>query len=220
LVVASLYQGVKHFGRNNAFCLATKHGLAMLCNDMHVLENMHTSMCFAILYSCGILPNLQRDSYERLRSHVIEVIISTDMSAHFSLVAKFRIRGIGSQFSPVGEVVRVAGQAFRLLLKKSTAARKERSILMRVLRTWVSKEIWMRVTRMSLRAPPRNSLSISAKHVEEGSWPLQRSCAQGKTMAGFITPLVSARAYKAPSWNLDVFISPCGGEQQALSEHR
>jgi hypothetical protein len=99
LVVASLCQGVKHFGRNNAFCLATKHGLAMLCNDMHVLENMHTSMCFAILYSCGMLPNLQRDSYERLRSHVIELIISTDMSAHFSLVAKFRIRGIGSQFS-------------------------------------------------------------------------------------------------------------------------
>merc|ERR1740138_1575972 len=48
-IIAAICHDVKHFGRNNAFCIASEHQLAVLYNDKCVLENMHTATTFELL---------------------------------------------------------------------------------------------------------------------------------------------------------------------------
>eukprot|EP00928_Gymnodinium_smaydae_P026280 TRINITY_DN20692_c0_g1_i1.p1 TRINITY_DN20692_c0_g1~~TRINITY_DN20692_c0_g1_i1.p1 ORF type:complete len:627 (-),score=56.26 TRINITY_DN20692_c0_g1_i1:307-2187(-) len=95
LIIAALCHDVQHFGRNNAFLINSDHELAVFYNDVHVLENMHSALCFKILRGergRGFLQNLTSLDYRTLRSHIIELILSTDMTQHFVLLSQFRKR--------------------------------------------------------------------------------------------------------------------------------
>jgi len=96
-VIAALCHDVKHFGRNNAFCVSTAHALAVLYNDMRVLENMHTATTFELLSGGGsneanLLRDLSRQDKASIRSQIIEYILATDMSEHFEIISKFRVK--------------------------------------------------------------------------------------------------------------------------------
>merc|ERR1719446_762849 len=75
-MIAALCHDVKHFGRNNAFCIATEHQLAIIYNDHRVLENMHTATTFELLQPAGagevsLLKDLSRADKTSLRSQII-----------------------------------------------------------------------------------------------------------------------------------------------------
>eukprot|EP00928_Gymnodinium_smaydae_P046550 TRINITY_DN31010_c0_g1_i2.p1 TRINITY_DN31010_c0_g1~~TRINITY_DN31010_c0_g1_i2.p1 ORF type:complete len:648 (-),score=90.19 TRINITY_DN31010_c0_g1_i2:193-2136(-) len=95
LIVAALCHDINHFGRSNAFCINKRHELAMVYNDLHVLENMHSSQCFRILsgsQGSPLIENLASADYLVMRGQVIELILASDMSQHFLLLSKFRSR--------------------------------------------------------------------------------------------------------------------------------
>jgi hypothetical protein len=95
LSVAALCHDVSHFGRTNAFLVETKHELALRYNDTAVLENFHAAMTFQLIKSSAatdVTAGLSRREERRFRSRVIQLILATDSSTHFQLVAELRMR--------------------------------------------------------------------------------------------------------------------------------
>jgi hypothetical protein len=98
LSVASLCHDLSHFGRSNAFLVETRHELAIRYNDAAVLENFHAAMTFQVIKSSSttdITAGMSKRDERRFRSRVIQLILATDSSAHFQLVAELRMRLMG-----------------------------------------------------------------------------------------------------------------------------
>ena len=98
LSVAGLCHDISHFGRSNAFLVETRHELAVRYNDSSVLENFHAAMTFQLIKSSSskdITAGLSRRDERRFRARVIQLILATDTSSHFQLVAELRMRLLG-----------------------------------------------------------------------------------------------------------------------------
>lgn len=98
LTVAGMCHDVSHFGRSNAFLVETRHELAVRYNDSAVLENFHSAMTFQVLKSSAatdITAGLSRREERRFRARLIQLILATDSSTHFQLVAELRMRLLG-----------------------------------------------------------------------------------------------------------------------------
>ena len=69
---------------------------------MSVLENHHVASSFALMQdkSYNITEGFQKDDYKRFRSVMINCILGTDMSKHFSELGKFKTRLSSAEFSP------------------------------------------------------------------------------------------------------------------------
>lgn len=61
-------------------------------NDKAVQEHHHLAVAFSISRQekCAFLEPLSRSDYETFRKAVIEIVLATDMTAHFDLIARFR----------------------------------------------------------------------------------------------------------------------------------
>lgn len=84
----------QHPGRTNAFLVNSKHDLALLYNDMAVLENHHVASCFKLMQNseCNFLEDLSLEVSRKYRSLMIELVLATDFSRHFKDLAKFKLR--------------------------------------------------------------------------------------------------------------------------------
>ncbi len=85
----------EHPGRNNQFLISTKDPLALLYNDVSVLENHHASASWRLLKSdaeYNFLINLDAAEWKHFRNLVIENILATDLSKHFGLIGNFKNR--------------------------------------------------------------------------------------------------------------------------------
>jgi len=91
-VIAALCHDVKHFGRNNAFCVNTENVLALRYNNAKVLESMHAATCLELLQDMKMLSSLPWTDRLAARSNIIEYILATDMAEHFEGISKFRLR--------------------------------------------------------------------------------------------------------------------------------
>lgn len=66
--------------------------LAILYNDLSVLESHHAALTFKLTLaddSVNIFKNLERDTYKIMRQNVIDMILATEMTKHFEHLAKF-----------------------------------------------------------------------------------------------------------------------------------
>jgi hypothetical protein len=98
LTVAGLCHDISHFGRSNAFLVETRHELATRYNDSSVLENFHAATTFKAITSSkatDITSGLSRRDERRFRSRLIQLILATDTSTHFQVVAELRMRLLG-----------------------------------------------------------------------------------------------------------------------------
>jgi len=105
-IIAALCHDVKHFGRNNAFCVSSQNTLALLYNDYKVLENMHAATCFEALNdpeAGGMLQKVRAQDKAPLRSMIIELILSTDMAEHFDAISKSRLLRESADFGTESE---------------------------------------------------------------------------------------------------------------------
>ncbi|OMJ95118.1 hypothetical protein SteCoe_1661 [Stentor coeruleus] len=100
VIIAFLGHDVGHPGLTNRFLVNFQDPLAIRCkdyidNDIAVLENMHASIIFSILQESDkdILENVSKDQFLMIRKWTIELILVTDMSKHFDLLATFRNKG-------------------------------------------------------------------------------------------------------------------------------
>uniref|UniRef100_A0A8C4EWM0 Phosphodiesterase n=1 Tax=Dicentrarchus labrax TaxID=13489 RepID=A0A8C4EWM0_DICLA len=87
-VMASLFAAAihdyEHTGTTNNFHIHTKSEFALIYNDRSVQESHHLSAAFRLLQhdQMNIFINLTREEWMELRSLVIEMVLSTDMSSH------------------------------------------------------------------------------------------------------------------------------------------
>ncbi|XP_039954994.1 high affinity cAMP-specific and IBMX-insensitive 3',5'-cyclic phosphodiesterase 8 isoform X2 [Bactrocera tryoni] len=91
-LIAAAAHDVDHPGRSSAFLCNSRNTLALLYNDLCVLESHHASITFRLTLSddkVNIFKNLDTESYKSVRSVVIDMILATEMTRHFEHLAKF-----------------------------------------------------------------------------------------------------------------------------------
>ncbi|XP_014208746.1 cAMP-specific 3',5'-cyclic phosphodiesterase-like [Copidosoma floridanum] len=91
LFAASIHD-VDHPGLTNQFLINSSSELALMYNDESVLENHHLAVAFKLLQNegCDIFVNCTKKQRQTLRKMVIDMVLSTDMSKHMSLLADLK----------------------------------------------------------------------------------------------------------------------------------
>nr|XP_048283171.1 cAMP-specific 3',5'-cyclic phosphodiesterase 4C isoform X1 [Myodes glareolus]XP_048283172.1 cAMP-specific 3',5'-cyclic phosphodiesterase 4C isoform X1 [Myodes glareolus] len=91
-IFACAIHDVDHPGVSNQFLINTNSELALMYNDMSVLENHHLAVGFKLLQAenCDIFRNLSAKERLSLRRMVIDLVLATDMSKHMSLLAELK----------------------------------------------------------------------------------------------------------------------------------
>ncbi|XP_065212180.1 3',5'-cyclic-AMP phosphodiesterase isoform X5 [Planococcus citri] len=89
---AATIHDVDHPGLTNQFLINSSSELALMYNDESVLENHHLAVAFKLLQNegCDIFLNLSKKQRQTLRKMVIDMVLSTDMSKHMSLLADLK----------------------------------------------------------------------------------------------------------------------------------
>uniref|UniRef100_A0A8C1GQU5 Phosphodiesterase n=1 Tax=Cyprinus carpio TaxID=7962 RepID=A0A8C1GQU5_CYPCA len=92
MVFAAAIHDFEHTGTTNNFHIQTRSEVAILYNDRSVLENHHVSAAYRLMQEdeMNILVNLSKDDWRYLRTLVIEMVMSTDMSCHFQQIKTMR----------------------------------------------------------------------------------------------------------------------------------
>ncbi|XP_062258207.1 dual specificity calcium/calmodulin-dependent 3',5'-cyclic nucleotide phosphodiesterase 1A isoform X2 [Platichthys flesus] len=92
MVFAAAIHDFEHTGTTNNFHIHTRSEVAIFYNDRSVLENHHISAAYRLMAEedMNILINLNKDDWRELRSLVIEMVMSTDMSCHFQQIKTMR----------------------------------------------------------------------------------------------------------------------------------
>jgi len=82
--IGAVVHDYNHPGTNNDFHKKTQHDLALIYNDIAVLENMHVSEAFMLLQkkNCDFLNCLSHLDYRTFRRLVISMVLHTDMAKH------------------------------------------------------------------------------------------------------------------------------------------
>lgn len=117
-IVAGLIHDVDHPGVNNHYLIKSRHELAQLYNDQAVLENHHCAYAFRILNNheyCNFVKDFTGEQYDLFRRLVIELVLATDMTRHFSFV---------SQFNTTYNIINAAADADPGTLVPKTAKKK------------------------------------------------------------------------------------------------
>ncbi|XP_018091502.1 calcium/calmodulin-dependent 3',5'-cyclic nucleotide phosphodiesterase 1A isoform X1 [Xenopus laevis] len=92
MIFAAAIHDFEHTGTTNNFHIQTRSDVAILYNDRSVLENHHVSAAYRIMQDdeMNIFINLSKDDWRDLRTLVIEMVLSTDMSGHFQQLKTMR----------------------------------------------------------------------------------------------------------------------------------
>ncbi|XP_076465787.1 high affinity cAMP-specific and IBMX-insensitive 3',5'-cyclic phosphodiesterase 8B-like isoform X2 [Babylonia areolata] len=91
-LIAATVHDVDHPGRTNAFLVNEGNPLALLYNDLAVLESHHASLAFRLTHkddSVNIFQNLSREDYFSLRVSIVDMVLATEMKQHFEHLNKF-----------------------------------------------------------------------------------------------------------------------------------
>lgn len=115
-LIAAATHDIDHPGRSSAFLCNSDNSLALLYNDICVLESHHAATTFRLTTSklhyliafnimtyfkhicfflvtgddkINIFKNLDREMYKLARSVIVDMILATEMTRHFEHLAKF-----------------------------------------------------------------------------------------------------------------------------------
>jgi hypothetical protein len=94
-ILAACVHDVDHPGVNNLFLIACMSDLSARYNDQAVLENHHCARAFEWLIgdeTCNFLSHLPRSMFQHIRASIVKMILATDMSMHYELSTKFKIK--------------------------------------------------------------------------------------------------------------------------------
>uniref|UniRef100_A0A250YLB9 Phosphodiesterase n=1 Tax=Castor canadensis TaxID=51338 RepID=A0A250YLB9_CASCN len=90
-LIAATIHDVDHPGRTNSFLCNAGSELAILYNDIAVLESHHAALAFQLTArdECNIFKNMERSDYRMLRQGIIDMVLATEMTKHFEHVNRF-----------------------------------------------------------------------------------------------------------------------------------
>ena len=106
--IANIVHDYEHPGYSNQFIVRTKHPIAIRYSDQSVLENHHLASAFNVILknnegksdkddNSNIMQNLPFPMFREVRRLVIEIVLNTDMSKHFSLMTTLKTK-LGNNF--------------------------------------------------------------------------------------------------------------------------
>jgi len=84
--IAAIVHDFEHTGTSNNFHIQSRSDVALIYNDRAVLENHHVSAAFRLMRidDYNIVSEFTSDEYKNFRHLVIEMVLATDMSSHFT----------------------------------------------------------------------------------------------------------------------------------------
>ncbi|XP_069899433.1 high affinity cAMP-specific and IBMX-insensitive 3',5'-cyclic phosphodiesterase 8A isoform X1 [Dipodomys merriami] len=91
-LIAATIHDVDHPGRTNAFLCNSGSELAILYNDIAVLESHHAALAFQLTVGSdkhNIFKNMERNEYRVLRQGIVDMVLATEMTKHFEHVNRF-----------------------------------------------------------------------------------------------------------------------------------
>ncbi|ODM89705.1 High affinity cAMP-specific and IBMX-insensitive 3',5'-cyclic phosphodiesterase 8B [Orchesella cincta] len=91
-LIAAAVHDVDHPGKTSAFIMNSGNDLALLYNDLSVLESHHAAFTFKLTLSdprVNIFKNLDGNTYKVVRQSVIDMVLATEMTKHFEHLSKF-----------------------------------------------------------------------------------------------------------------------------------
>lgn len=93
-IFAAAVHDFEHPGVNNLFLTRIKHPIAIRYNDFSVLENHHVSSAFTLMMKMPNDPfaSLSEAQYFSVRKMMIQMILATDTSNHFSELSLFKTK--------------------------------------------------------------------------------------------------------------------------------
>ena len=128
-ILASLAHDVGHPGKNNRFLVMSQSNVAVIYNDISVLEMMHASILFEIFREpgCNVLSGLSNEKWMIVRKDIIDMILATDMGKHFELLGLFKAKYMSSDFHDFYNQ-ETRADLFRLIIKAADIGHAAKSI--------------------------------------------------------------------------------------------
>jgi len=102
LISAALHD-FEHPGVNSVFLTNMNDEMAVRYNDLSVLESHHLAASFQIMSSdpsCNWATNMTRADFKRTRHVIIQTVLTTDMTKHFSELGHLTTRVSDEDFNP------------------------------------------------------------------------------------------------------------------------
>jgi hypothetical protein len=93
MILASMMHDYRHKGVNNKFLVDTSDELALVHNDMSVLERFHCAETFKLFAQeeYAMLGGVKKADATHIRRTMIEVILATDLAMGFEHISKFKL---------------------------------------------------------------------------------------------------------------------------------
>ncbi|XP_054160608.1 high affinity cAMP-specific and IBMX-insensitive 3',5'-cyclic phosphodiesterase 8B-like isoform X2 [Oppia nitens] len=93
-LIAAIIHDVDHPGKNSAFLCNSNDEMAILYNDISVLESHHAAHAFHLTVGpnsdpINIFKNLDSETYRDVRQSIIDMVLATEMTKHFEHLSKF-----------------------------------------------------------------------------------------------------------------------------------
>ena len=91
LLTAAIFHDYGHNARNNYFHAITCSDLAIMYNNVSILENFSAASTFRVMQrmGCNILVGLCGSEKKQFRNKLISIILDTDAKQHFVLLTRF-----------------------------------------------------------------------------------------------------------------------------------
>lgn len=128
-IIAALGHDTGHPGKNNRFIVMSRNDIAILYNDISVLEMMHASIVFQIMKEVGnnILEGCVGEKWSIVRKDIIDMILATDMGKHFELMGQFKTKYLNTELHDFssGET---RGDLFKLIIKAADIGHAAKNI--------------------------------------------------------------------------------------------
>jgi len=93
-LLSAIVHDYQHPGLNNNFQMNSQSYLSILYNDRSVLENHHIAETFEVMRNkeFDIFQTLSEEQYKDIRETMIQMILSTDMGLHATILGRFKSR--------------------------------------------------------------------------------------------------------------------------------
>lgn len=91
-LIAAVVHDVDHPGHTNSFLCNAGNELAILYNDIAVLESHHAALAFKLTARderSNIFKGLDMDEFRSIRQAIIDMVMATEMTRHFEHLSKF-----------------------------------------------------------------------------------------------------------------------------------
>jgi len=104
--ISAALHDFEHPGVTNVFLVSMNDKIAVRHNDVSVLENHHLAASFRLMTkdeNCNWQVRMSRADFKRVRQVIIQTVLSTDMTKHFTELGHLNSRMRDEDFDPVAE---------------------------------------------------------------------------------------------------------------------